>query len=75
MIESHKIDSGNVVQVISGTNDIRGSFWIVENQIDDELYTVCYSICPKVENKVIRTDWLQDLGQSGLVISSKYNPQ
>lgn len=67
-----KIKSGQVVQQTSGKDSERGRFLIVEKQIEDDLYTLCYSLIPK-EDAIIRTDWLTEIGTPSLVLPLKYS--
>jgi hypothetical protein len=67
-----KIESGQVVQQTSGEISERGRFLIVEKQIENDLYTLCYSLVPKFD-VIIRTDWLTKIGTSQLVLPLKYN--
>jgi hypothetical protein len=69
----YKIKSGEVVQQTSGEDSERGRFLIVEKQIENELYTICYSLVPQENEIVVRTDWLTDIGMSALVLPLKYN--
>ena len=68
----YEIAPGEVVQQTSGNDSERGRLLIVEKQIDDDLYTICYSLVPR-EEYIIRTDWLTVVGTAFLVLPLKYN--
>ena len=71
-----KIKSGAVVQVISNKSDLCGQFFIVEKQTDDLSTTFCYGIKNNVviSKHILPTEYLDVIGDSGLVIPSRYNP-
>ena len=71
-----KIPSGSVVQQTHGLDSDRGRFLIVEKQTDEDeqLSTICYSLTPRYEC-TIRTDWLDVIGMSYLVLPMKFNPE
>ena len=52
----HKIESGKVVQVTHGTDDVRGTIFIVTHQSGngtyDDIYTHGYSLNPRYYKQI-----------------------